>query len=288
MDTNIEQNVEQKEDEISLLDLFAVLIRYRKLVIFGTLIITVLAGLYLFAGPMVFKKLNGQTAQVSYTVQVNAVPLSIASKLPNAETITPLYLATYYSQRLPFLVRQIKAHNIFSDNEMTDYEFNTFVQSLIRNKKLQIIEPKLGNEYEIQISVKMNRISDATALVRSMVAETEKQLQDYYYPLIQTLLSNTTTALEKASNSTTSDVQELQSLNVDLQTFTNNFQGFLNLHQEPFVIPEARGRVKKLIIIFLASFFVFVFAAFCKNAVANIKADPDSSKLISDAWNAGK
>ena len=286
--SEINTNIENQEDEISLLDLFAVLIRYRKLVVLGTLIITVLAGLYLFAAPVVFKKLNGQTAQISYTVQVNAVPLSIASKIPNSETITPLYLSTYYSQRLPFLVRQIKAHNIFSDNEMTDYEFNTFVQTLIRNKKIQVIEPKLGNEYEIQISVKMNKISDATELVRSMVSETEKQLEDYYFPLIQTLLSNTTTALEKARNSTTADIQELQSLNVDLQTFTNNFGGFLSLNQEPFVIPEARGRIKKLIIIFFASFFVFVFAAFCKNAVANIKADPDSSKLISDAWNAGK
>ena len=43
-----------------------------------------------------------------------------------------------------------------------------------------------------------------------------------------------------------------------------------------------------LVIIFLASFFVFVFIAFCKNAVANIKADPQSNKLITDAWNAGK
>ena len=55
-----------------------------------------------------------------------------------------------------------------------------------------------------------------------------------------------------------------------------------------FVIPEGRGRVKKLVIIFLARFFVFVFAAFCKNAIANIKADPESNKLISDAWKAGK
>ena len=284
------QNNETQEDEISLLDLFAVLIRYRKLIIFGTLIVTFLAGLYLFVVPAVFKNANPQEAKVSYTVKVNAIPVSIISKLPGGERITPLYLSTYNTQRLPFLVEQLKVHKVFSDDEMTDYEFNAFVQTLIKDKKIQIIESKLGNEYDIQLTIPIDKISDATNLVRSIVYDTEKNLQNYYYPLIQSLLTNTTTALEKA-NASVSDalaVQEVQNLNVELHEFTDNFTQFLELHDEPFVIPEGRGRVKKFIIVFLASFFIFVFAAFCKNAVVNIKADPQSSKLIQDAWKAGK
>jgi len=285
------ENKENAEDEISLLDLFAVLIRYRKLIIFGTLIVTVLAGLYLFVVPMVFKKANTQTAQVAYTVSVKAIPLSISSKLPDGSKVTPLYLATYNSQRLPFLVEQLKKNNVFTNNEMTAYEFNSFVQGLIKDKKFQINESRLGNEFDIVLVVPIENIPQATALVKNIVAEVNQNLNNYYEPLLQTLLLNTTTSLEKARTSTTGDssaIQEVQNLNVDLQEFINSFDGFLTLHDEPFVIPEGRGRTKKLIIIFFAAFFIFVFAAFCKNAIANIKADPDSNKLISDAWKAGK
>ena len=85
-----------------------------------------------------------------------------------------------------------------------------------------------------------------------------------------------------------SSLQSLQELATDINEFMETFGNFLNLRGEPFVVPEGRGRVKNLIIVFFASFFVFVFVAFLKNAIANIKADPVSNKLISDAWNAGK
>ena len=290
MENEIEKK-ENSEDEISLLDLFAVLIRYRKLIVLGTLIVSFLAGLYLFAVPLIFKKANTQQAKVAYTVSVRAIPLSIATKLPNGETITPLYLATYNAQRLPFLVDEVKKNNIFSNEEMTAYEFNSFVQSLIKNKKIEIIESKLGNEYDIQLLIPIEKIDDATKFVKSMVYDTDLNLQNYYNPLIQSLLTSTNTTIEKARSSATSDsaaLQEVQNLNVDLHEFTDNFSGFLTIHEQPFVIPEGRGRVKKLIIIFLAAFFIFVFTAFCKNAVVNIKADPESNKLITDAWKAGK
>lgn len=291
--SEINTNKETQEDEISLLDLFAVLIRYRKLIVFGTLIVTFLAGLYLFVVPMFLKKAGNQHAVVSYAVDVQNVPVAISEKLPNNEKITPLYLATYNSERLPFLVDQIKAHNIFSDADMTDYEFNSFVQSLLREKKIKITTSPLGNGYDIELNVPIDRINDATLLVRSMVYDTEKSVDDYYLPLIQTLGKNTQNSLEKAASVTSSSaeaasVQALRDLAVEIDEFSSSFTGFLSLRDEPFVVPEGRGRIKKLMIAFFASFFIFVFAAFCKNAIVNIKADPESNKLISDAWKAGK
>lgn len=290
----MENEIEKKdntEDEISLLDLFAVLIRYRKLVIIGTSIVTLLAVIWLFLMPVFFKKTNHQTADVTYTVDVRNVPLSISVKLPNNETITPLYLATYNTQRLPFLVDQIKANNIFSDNEMSSYEFNSFVQSLIKDGKIKVEESPLGTGYDINIKVSIEKIDDATKLVRSIVEDTEKSVQNYYNPLIQTLAQNTKKSLEKATSTATTDaasLQALQDLSVEIEEFSQNFGGFLSLRAEPFVVPEGRGRIKKLIIIVFAALFVFVFTAFCKNAIANIKADPESNKLIADAWKAGK
>ena len=288
--SEINTNKESQEDEISLLDLFAVLIRYRKLIVFGTLIVSFLAGLYLFVLPMFFKKTNSQTAVVTYAVDVRNVPVSIAEKLPNNEKITPLYLATYNSERLPFLVDQIKAHNIFTDAEMSNYEFNSFVQSLIKEKTIQIEKSPLGNAYDIKIKVGIDRIDEATALARSMVRDTEQSVDDYYLPLIETIGKNTKNSLEKSAygSSESGSAQTLQELSVEIDEFIQSFSGFLSLRDEPFVVPKGRGRVKKFVIVFFAAFFIFVFIAFCRNAIANIKADPQSNKLISDAWKAGK
>ena len=293
MENEIEKK-ENAEDEISLLDLFAVLIRHRKLIVIGTGIVTVLAIVWLFVLPLFVKKSAVQTAQVSYTVRVQAIPLLISEKLPNSKDITPIYLATYSTQRLPFLVEQIKKNNIFSDSiDMTDYEFNAFVQGLIKDGKIKIQTSPLGTEFEIILTIPINKINDATVLVNNMIKDADAEIQNYYLPLIKTLQQNTDVSIEKAMSLQTgasdiSSLQSLQELATELNEFNDSFGGFLSNRGEPFVVPEGRGRVKKLIIIFFASFFVFVFIAFLKNAIANIKADPESNKLISEAWKAGK
>ena len=125
---------EYAEDEISLLDLLAVLIRYRKLIVLGTGIITVLAIIWLFIVPVFFKKLAKQNAKVEYTIAARSIPNSIAEKLPKGnekdKAITPLYLATYINNRLPVIVEAVRKHDIFSDSktEMTKYDINTYVQ----------------------------------------------------------------------------------------------------------------------------------------------------------------
>ena len=291
MENEIEKKV-NAEDEISLLDLFAVLIRNRKLIIFGTLIVSFIAGLYLFIVPLFVKKLNVQTVTVTYTVDVKPIPSIMAAKLSSP---SPLYLSTYNAQRLPFLVDQLKKNNVFveDDGTMSDYDFNKFVQTIKKDGKIKVNNSPLGNGYDIVLEIPFDKIDDSRAFVKSIVADTEVELQNYILPLIATLNQNTNLSIEKAtliatSVSDMSALQALQDLSVAIDDFTDTFDQFLTLREEPFVVPEGRGRTKKFVIIFFASFFIFVFAAFCKNAVINIKADPESRKLISDAWKEGK
>lgn len=262
MDTNIEQNTENQEDEISLLDLFAVLIRYRKLVVLGTLITAVLAALYLYALPAFSKnKAKEQTVSATFSVDVKPIPASIAATLADYDKVNPLYLATYNINRLAFLVEQIKKHNIFSSSGIQGYEFNNYIQSLLDHKVITIDKSELGNEFDITFTIPLSKVDAAAELVKSIVSETDKSVQEYY-----------------------------TNLRINLEDADGNFDGFLTLHDEPLVILKGNGsgRTKKFIIILFAAFFVFVFIAFCRNAVVNIKADPDARKLISDAWKAGK
>ena len=74
----------------------------------------------------------------------------------------------------------------------------------------------------------------------------------------------------------------------DIEMYKEKNINIFELEKEPFVLSIAQGRLKKLIIVVFAAFFLLVFLAFARNAVQNVKADPEASKIISDAWNSGK
>lgn len=289
-----ETELTQNEDEISLIDLFAVVIRHRIMIVIGTIIITFIAGVYLFVAPMLSKKFDKSAVTVSYNVKVNTIPPSIMQKLPNAMG-TPSYLARYNATRIQFLVDEFKAFPVFNDenNQMSEYEFNGHVQQILSKKQYNVKASELGSDFDIIMDIPLEKIPVANELVQDVVAKTEVELQNNFKPLIEELEDNTNTSIKKAkevASSTTdmSSLQNLQNLQVEIEKYKSTHTNFLELKPTPFVIPQAQGRVKKLIIVCLASFFIFIFIAFLMNAVENVKADPDASKVISDAWNSGK
>lgn len=290
--SDIETKRNYDEEEVSLLDLLAVIVRYRKLIVFGTLIVTFIAGLWLFVVPKVLPDLNKDKAEVTYTVNTITFPRKISQNLPDSG-MTPLKLSTQEMSRLSFLVKVFKQYPVFYEDRMTDFEFNKVVQDLKEKKNYQVNPLTLGTGFEIKMNIDLNDLDDATEMVNEMVAEVEKNLQDYYMPVFDTMKENAELSLEKAmaySTSTTdmSAIQELQDFAVELDKYTGSFTSFLSVSDAPFVVPASKGRAKKLVIAFIAAFFVFIIVAFCKNAIMNVKKDPEASKLIADAWKEGK
>ncbi len=291
-ENEITQNNQDNEEEISLIDLFAVLIRHRMLIVLGTVIVTFVAGLYLFVAPKFIKKLDDKSVTVSYSVKVNTIPSAIQDKLAVS---TPGSVAKYYAGRIQFLVDEFKAFPVFTDedSQMSEFEFNKFVQDLLTQKKYQIQNVGLGNDFDITMKIPLAKLEVSNALVKDIVSKIEIELDESFAPLIDDLAENTEKSIEKAvaMASTTTDMsalQNLESLSVEIEHYKATQTNFLELKETPFVIPEAQGRAKKLIIVCFAAFFIFVLVAFLLNAIQNIKADPEASKVISDAWNSGK
>ena len=113
----------------------------------------------------------------------------------------------------------------------------------------------------------------------------------YIIPQIQQIKNSSEAALAATtaqSSFVDSSKQNLQRLVFDAQEYLKGNTPPLFLRGAAFEIPVAQGRVTKLIIVAFAAFFVTIFIAFVLNAVSNIKADPQASKVISDAWRAGK
>lgn len=289
-----ENEITQNEEEISLLDLFAVLIKHRLLIILGTMITTVIAGLFLFIVPKIIPSLNKTTVDVSYNVKVQPVPTVIMQKLPST-TNTPNTLAIYNMSRIQFLVEEFKNYPVYfeEDNNMSAYQFNGAVQKILTEKKYKVEASKLGGNFDIKLQIPLTKIDEATKLVKDIVSKTNEDLVENYIPLINELSKITDASIEKAmeyasSATDMSTLQALQNLAVEIDNFDAENANYLTLNETPFVIPQARGRMKKLVIACFAAFFIFVFIAFLLNAIENIKADPEASKVISDAWTAGK
>lgn len=285
-------NKNYEDEEISLLDLLAVMVRYRKLIVLGTLIVTVLAGVWFFVVPSVLPELSNETADVTYTVNTVAFPLGVSEKLPDKK-ITPVYLASNQMQRLSFLVSEFKNYSVFNDGKMTDYQFNSAVQQLVSRKDFSVETFEIGTSFDVKMNIELAKLDEATEMMQAMVSDIDADIQAYYIPVLESMKKTVETSIEKAKGfaSGSSDmaaVQASQELYVELENFLSSFTGFLSLESNPFVIPAAKGRAKKLIIAFIAALFVFICAAFCKNAVENVKKDPEASKLIADAWKAGK
>ena len=81
--------------------------------------------------------------------------------------------------------------------------------------------------------------------------------------------------------------QSLQ-MNQDLAKFFSNHKNFAEIKDEPFVISDAQGRSKQVIIATFAALFIFIFLAFLINAGKNVKKDPVASKTLADAWQNRK
>ena len=296
MENQIEHN-QNNEEEISLIDLFAVLLRYRKLIVIGTLVTTFLAGVYLFVLPMVVPHFDKKESVVSYNIVVNKLPNVVERQLPNVVGGSNLIsgLAVASIQDLPFFASVYKNHMIFSIDEkqpQSEVNYNTMVQKLlVDDKKVVVKNSVFGTGVEISLQVPEVNMDKVETFVSDLVVTTNKRIAEYMLPQLENLRKTTMetiASLERQTSMMGNSTQDLQDILMNLEEYMASLKDFVWLEGSPFVVSVAQGRMTKLIIAAFAALFVTVFTAFVLNAINNVKADPQASKVISEAWKAGK
>lgn len=296
----IENNSYNDEEEISLIDLFAVLLRFRKMIIFGTLIVTLLAGIFLFIVPALFPFADQGKVEVTYTVNLHRPGASIEKGLAGLGVDFNLMKSLGMSFYNPAnIAREYKKYPFMSEEyPKENKEFNLFIKNLIDQEKFTLdIDKKTLRSY-----TNTNTNTFVTTLPEERLPIFESFLTDFldqvsksidisgYIEILEAKTSDSIKTFEKDSSALldVSTLQELRETYQDIQIYKNSKLPFYTLDPEPFIVSVAQGRIKKLIIVCLAAFFIFVFIAFVRNAVTNIKADPKAGKIISDAWESGK
>lgn len=292
MEDKIVISESSSEEEISLIDLFAVLLKYRKLIIIGTLLVTFLAGLYLFVLPKVSSKSDKKRVDVSYHIKLNDLPSLVGE---------------YFSHSVAELaVCDMTDVNVvasgFEKHSFLDYDFSgsvdrsayyRFIKNLIDKEKIVVKAAPLRDHLEVVLLCDSDKIASSRDYLKLLVENTNKKLENFVMTQLNEDLKKLETAiLVLGSNLTpasdTTDYQEVVDDKNAIETFISDYKSFLVLDDGALIVSESSGRGKKLVIVFLAAFFLTVFISFVLNAVSNIKADPVASKKISDAWKAGK
>ena len=105
--SEIENNASYEDDEISLIDLFSVLIRHRMMIIIGTAVVFVLAVCYLFLYPVIVPKAKKSEVSVKYSVALTSVSKGIADELPVKYKDFKKIVDAEFND-LVFLVKEIK------------------------------------------------------------------------------------------------------------------------------------------------------------------------------------
>ena len=289
------EKIEQNEEEISLIDLFAVIIKYRKMIIFGTIAAGIIGIAALFVMPKLFPSFNNKEITATYSVKVNPLPRNISSGLA-ALGINNNFEKTLTSSfiNLPFIASEYKKFPFTNKSFTSDVFFlNSIVEEIVKSKKLQIVPAVKTNYYDVILRMPIEKLDTGTDFVKEIVSIDNESVSTVLAETIPLLESNTKELLEKIEKSTAqvndlSTIQNLRDLLKDIEMYKEKNINIFELEKEPFVLSIAQGRLKKLIIVVFAAFFLLVFLAFARNAVLNIKADPEASKVISDAWNSGK
>ena len=289
------EKIEQNEEEISLIDLLAVIIKYRKMIIFGTIAAGIIGIAAIFVMPKLFPSFDNKEITATYSVKVTPLPRNISSGLA-ALGINNNFEKTLTSSfiNLPFIASEYKKFPFTNKSFTSDVFFsNSIVEEIVKSKKLQIVPAGITNYYDVILRMPIEKLDTGTDFVKEIVSIDNESVLTVLAETIPLLESNTKESLDKIEKSTARvndfyTIQNLRDLLKDIEMYKEKNINIFELEKEPFVLSVPQGRLKKLIIVVFAAFFLLVFLAFARNAVLNIKADPEASKIISDAWNSGK
>ena len=282
-----------EDDEISLIDLFSVLIKHRFLIIAGTVAAAILGIAYLFLLPKIVKSADKHEVTIEYTYQVHNLPVAIEQELGfnNQKDKVVVSLANYNLNRLTLLADEVKKYNPFGAEieKMSSYQYNRYIQTITKEKKYFTSTSPMQTELKITFVVPETHVEAANQMVASLMENTNTEIEKYLFPKLDAIARSVNESLSSVVEGDNSiSVQKLKETQVQIRNFNATYSRFIVAAGEPFILLEPLGRVKKLVIIVFAAFFIFVFIAFLKNAIENIKKDPEASEKIKSAWDGGK
>ncbi len=286
----MESSSVQKNQEISFIDLLAVLIRYRVLIILGTLIFTGVAVLYTTILPKFFPSMNTRSIAVTYTLETRELPSDLQRILSNSQANITLLTMTRL-QNQSFFAEQYK--KLFKDKKnipKDDYEYNLMIQQYQKNN-YSVSKGEIPGTLFVTFTIPdteeyrekvFSFMEDSIDLINSELKSTIMPQINAMLTLLKEIDMKENTNQERNMSTYLQDPKNM----LQLEYVVKNYDSFVEADDIPYIVPlQQDSKLFTIIIVAFASFFLFVFIAFTLNAVKNIKQNPQARQTISDAWH---
>ncbi len=256
---------DKEEDEISLLDLFLVCLKYRKLIIFGTLSCMIAFSVFFFIKENINPSKN---ISVVYTVKAKVIPPSLGSYMKKSGSL--IQFARDKMNNLNFIAKANKSSYVFGGEGKSGYEYFDAVKESKEAAKFTIDGVKFDLEYEVKVDIDEELFSAYEAFLHTMLDEINKEAGNYFLSLFSdSLFSNVDEDIESEVNS-----------------YIINNSPLIYIDEEPvFISTATEGRIKIFIIVFFASFMITIFLSFLLNAINSIKQDKEAMEKVNSALN---
>lgn len=274
------------ENGIFVINIIAILIRRRKVIIFSTLIGFIFEICYLFVYPFIRKDASESVVQVIYS--------------GNIEKMSP-ELSSYINFNLPNLAEQEikdyvnfakiqKKYNVFTKEDDSEFKYNATIKSLIDENLFSVSVSSVNNSYKIKASVPERKLEDYKLFINDYIYYCADQLDSNISQVLDSAIKNIDELVENinSSDNSSSDLANLFSMRLAIKNFNDNHSQVITINSTPFITGVAKGRVNKLINFTCFILFASILVVFLLNTIENIKKDQEAFSIISDAWKAGK
>ena len=242
---------DKEEDEISLLDLFLVCLKYRKLIIFGTLSCMIAFSVFFFIKENINPSKN---ISVVYTVKAKVIPPSLGSYMKKSGSL--IQFARDKMNNLNFIAKANKSSYVFGGEGKSGYEYFDAVKESKEAAKFTIDGVKFDLEYEVKVDIDEELFSAYEVFLHTMLDEINKEAGNYFLSLF-------------------SDLDE--DIESEVNSYIMNNSPLIYIDEEPvFLSTATEGGIKIFIIVFFASFMITIFLSFLLNAINSIKQDKEA------------
>lgn len=279
-DSRITQKGEA-EDEIDLIDLFIVLLKWRKLIVGLPLLTVLILGIILFALPAL-----GLYTFQTYNLQAMVASVQIPPALRDQIGLDIPGLTASYAQEFKTVMDTIIRSNLKTDglpHDPQNLEFRTFVLKGFIGKQYKVTVQKGG----VRLEIKSKDREGGKKFLEEMLKQVDLRLRNEIAERSRVVYQSMETLYKEAGpQSILSDT--VKQLITASHTYSTGEIPILVTVTEPEVFLEAQGRSTIVIVGVVAVFFLSVFFAFILEYVHNVRKDPQTMARIRAALGKEK
>ena len=270
----------ETEDEIDLVDLLAVLLKWRVSIFKMVVLSATATALILFAAP-----LAGLVSFDKYQVRAVALPVLLPPALKNELAMEPIRGAQVFATDSREVAAALEAsgyvEDIYRDTGRNGWAYQSFIK-----------DDFIGKAYRVEIEgaflsfkIDTKKPENAKLFLERIVEHTEARLRTTIASK-SALIARSMEDLYKNTEDIPMLSDSVKQLIISSNVYAKGQFNALELTFEPQIYIVKQGRSMMFIVAVMASFFASILIVFIAEALMNMRNDPVASEKIVSAMKA--